>query len=360
MKKLVSLSIIIITLFLCLASCRSEKYPPVKSTEEEARVVMTLSLDGEKYEVKYELYRALFLSHKSAVDGGDNSVWSSSKKDEYISKINEIITSKASEIFSAFHLAQKLGIDAYSKDVDEQIKEYIGISVDNGYGGDYDAYLASLKEQGLNYSAQELLIRYSIMLSGIDEYYKGSEDEALGYIPGEYEYSEEDVRDYYFGNNSARVFHAYMQDGILVDTAGKMEEIREGLASAESDIDAALYIINNTSVTPTDLIRDKEPSGIMVGRHTFGSGYEPYTEAAFALGTGEVSEVIKTDGDGFFYVIYKLEKTEEHFTACYDDISLSYLENLIGEQLYNIALSLTSSVTFTDSYSKIVHKDISI
>ena len=145
MKRIISAVLLVVVLSLMLVSCN--KYPPKKSTREERRVVMTLSLDGEKYEVKYELYRALFLNYKNQVDSGNHSVWASEQKNEYIDRINAIIARKAAEIYSVFHLAGKLGIDPYSKDVNEQIEEYVRISVEGneadvmGFGGDYDAYL---------------------------------------------------------------------------------------------------------------------------------------------------------------------------------------------------------------------------
>ena len=51
MKKLLSLLIIIATL-LSLFGC-GKKYPEVKSTAEEDRVVITLEADDKKYEIKY-------------------------------------------------------------------------------------------------------------------------------------------------------------------------------------------------------------------------------------------------------------------------------------------------------------------
>lgn len=364
MKKFL-LSLVILAMLITAVGCRKEKYPPVKSSDEEAEVIMTLSLDGEEYEVKYELYRALFLSNRRSVDGGDESVWSGSEKDAYIACINEIIEKKASDIYAVLHLAEKLNIDPYSREVEEQIDEYIRISVEGndadviGFGGDYDAYLASLAEQGLNYSVQELLIRYSILLERINEYYKGIEDEALGAIAGEYEYSEEDVRAYYFGDGCARLLHAYIQDGVSPDTYAKMGRIREGMLAADGELAVALCIINNTSVTPTDLIKDRQLTGIIVGKNTLSEDYTDYTDAAFSLLPREISEIITVnDGVKGYYIIYKLDKTEEHLERCYGDIVSSYLDDLIGGELLSIADDLVNSAEYENSYSKINHGEI--
>ena len=75
MKKIIAflLSLIILA---GLTACSGGGYEPVPSTDEEARVVMTLECDGKSYDVKYELYRALFLSHRDELDGGDRELWS--------------------------------------------------------------------------------------------------------------------------------------------------------------------------------------------------------------------------------------------------------------------------------------------
>ena len=365
MKKIISALLLIVMLSCALVSCN--KYPAKKSTRQERQVVMTLTLEGEKYEVKYELYRALFLNFKNEIDGGDQSVWTSASKDEYISRINKIIADKASEIYSVFHLAGKIGIDPYSKEVENQIQEYIRVSVEGneadiiGFGGDYNAYLNALKENNLNYSLQVLLYRYDITMTLINEYYKGYDDRALGHIPGDFTYTAEDVRNYYFSDSSARVLHAYLDEGYGANSRERIEFVRNGMLGKTNEKDVALYIINNTAVTATDLIINKKVSGVMVGNHTLGDVYSAYKDIAFALEVGEVSDVFEiNDGVTTYYVLYKLPKTEEHFSDCYDDIASSYLDNKISELLKSVADGLASSVQYTKKYSKINHSEISM
>ena len=61
MKKLIAL-LLILAAILTLSSCKKNFYEPVESTELEATTVMTLKYGGRTYEVKYELYRAFFLT----------------------------------------------------------------------------------------------------------------------------------------------------------------------------------------------------------------------------------------------------------------------------------------------------------
>lgn len=364
MKRLISLVLILVSAVGVLVGCNSSKYPARKSTKEESRVVMTLSLDGKRYEVKYELYRALFLANKSKIDGGDDTVWSSDNKNEYIDKINEKIIAEAADIYSALHLADKLGLDVYSKDADKEIDEYIALSVEGngadiiGYGGDYDAYLSDLAKRGINYSVQNLIFRYSLALNKINEYYLGYEDEALGEIDGEYSFDEEDVRNFYFGDDSVRVLQAYVQADVVTDAEERITSIRDAISTL-SPKEAALYIINHTSVVASDLIVNKEVSGIVFGSSTLGHAYADYSEAAFALSAGEVSEVIEiNDGTRGYYVLYGLDKDEAHFTACYEYIKGAYLDNLIGSELEKISDSLAGSADKSSAYADIIHKEI--
>ena len=373
-KKIVSAILVIITLTTTMVGCN--KYPAKRSTFKERRVVMTLSLDGEEYKIRYELYRALFLNYKSLVDGGDDSVWSSDNSDEYVDKINEVIIGKASEIYSVFHLAEKIGIDPYSKDIKKQIQEYIRISVEGngadviGYGGDYDAYLDSLKQNNMNYAVQELMFRYEITLNLINEYFKGYEDKSLGHIAGEYDYSKEDVKNYYYSDGCVRVLHAYVDELYGASAKDRMEQIRAGMLKCSSELDIALYIINNTTVTAEDLIYTtadadgkvvRKANGVILGENTLGADYALYKDTAFQLEVGQTSDVFAiNDGITTYYVLYKLEKTDEYFEDCYYDIASAYLDNIISEKLMEIADDLAESAEYTKKYSKIDHTDISM
>ena len=205
------------------------------------------------------------------------------------------------------------------------------------------------------------MLRYSILLEKIDEYYKGRNDDALGYVNSKYNLSEDELRSYYFSDDCVRVIHAYMQEGVGGDTRAKMEEIRRGISSADSDINAALYIINHTLVTPTDLIVNKKVSGITVGKYSIDETYEAYRASAFSLSPGETGDIVEiNDGTKGYYVIHALEKSEEHYNMCNEEIKLSFFDNLISKRLTEIAGELTSNHAFEKNYQDINHGDISI
>ena len=219
MKKITAL-ILILSLAFILISCGENEYPPVESSALESRVVMTIDFEGKKYEVKYELYRALFLNKRETIDGGDLSVWSGENKAEYIEKIDTLIKKDAADIYSVLHIADRIGIDVYSDEFDDIVSEYIELSVEGGnYGnqsiegfeGNYDSYLESLKEMNLNYAVQDLLLRYSIASEKVFEYYAGYESEFIEeLVQGELEYTIDDVKAFYNSDESVRVIRAHL------------------------------------------------------------------------------------------------------------------------------------------------------
>ena len=365
MKRIFALVLVLATL-LTLAGCGS-KYKAVKSTKEEARVVMSFSLDGEEYEVKYELYRALFLGYKGQVDGGDSSVWSGDDADKYVKEINELIVGRAAEIYSVIALAEELGFKPYSGDFDDEIEARIEMSVDGGgtvvgFGGDYDAYLASLKEMNLNYSVQTLMLRYSICLEMINEYYLGVEDAALGHLDGDFAFTKEDVKSYYMSDECVRIFHAFVGKNKMSDSEERINTLRSDILAAENDTDIALLIINRTTAVTSDLLNGRKVTGIVLGQDTISDGiYAAYRDTAFSLEVGEVSEVIEIGGaEPGYYVIYVLEKSTEHFDSCYETVKNSYLDNVIGKKLDEISEKLMSSVEYSDDFNTIEHKSISM
>ena len=70
MKKIISLILALTLATFAFASC-SGYYEPVASTDKEKTTVLKLTFGEEIYEIKYEFYRALFLTLKNDVDLGD-------------------------------------------------------------------------------------------------------------------------------------------------------------------------------------------------------------------------------------------------------------------------------------------------
>lgn len=376
MKKIIAILLVLTSLF-ALASCKKDKeYPPVESSEEEARVVMTLSIDGKNYDVKYELYRAFFLTYKSEVDGKDESVWTGDKKDEYVAKIDAIILDRIAEIYAAFAICDRIGFDIYSKDVEKKIKENIRISVEGGsYGNSaiegfesYDDYLASLKAINLNYSVQTLLFRYAIAVDAIDTYYIGtasSDDVDINLTVGKIEYTKEDVKEFYDSDECVRVLRASFQKHISYTPLEKAENLKSALENAAASKDTleemeeavVTAIMGNGLYSNAAEIRE----GYVIGKYNLErSYYGDMTDAAFALEIGEVSAPVEvvTDVEDAYYVLYRSYKSNEHFEENYDSIKYIYLMNCVGEISHGVAEELKSSASYTDYLKNINHSEI--
>lgn len=376
MKKIIAFILILATA-LSITAC-SGKYEPVESTSEESRVVMTMTVNGKQYDVKYELYRAFFLTYKNQVDGGDATVWSGENKAEYVEKIDAMIIDRIVEIYSAFALCDKIGFDLYSKDVEKKIKENVKISVEGGsYGSStlegydsYEDYLAALKSMNLNYSVQTLLMRYAIAIDAIDTYYIGtasSDDVDVNLSLGAIEYTEDDVREFYFSDDCVRVLRASFRKEISYTPLERAEKLRDSFITAaaskdsleEKETEVFNAIIRSGLYSNTAEIKN----GYVIGRYNLErSYYGAMTDAAFSLEECEVSDPIEvvSDVENSYYVLYRTYKSEEHFKANYNSIKYIYLMNYVGEISHGVAQELKNNVTYTDVLKNIDHSAISM
>ena len=365
MKKLI-LIIMTLALSLCLFACGDddEVFEPVASTAEESKVVLKFDVGGETYEVKYELYKALFVGNRALVDGGDTSVWSGPDAEEKIAEINEIIKDRSAEIYSVLHLAEKLGIDPYSSEADSKLHEHIKLYVHGGESADgtkvigygsYEKYLRSLAELGMNYSVGELMFRYTWALEKVSV--------KLG---GAISVTEEELLAYYNGEDCARILSAYFQLGTKTET--RVEEIRDDIhyaALAGNMGSVCSLIIQHTTAVSSEIIdANKNPVGKPIGFYELDDYYfEEYTAAAFSLQNGQVSRVIKVTntGDSYvdgYYVVVVLEKTAAYFADHKGEIRTSYVNNMIGQRLYTAKSDLTSGASWTAAADQINHSEL--
>ena len=373
MKKLIAILILLATC-LGLAGCK-KVYEPVESTQEEATTVMTLTYGKKSYEVKYELYRALFLTYRKEIDGGDASVWSGENKDEYIEKIQEVILGRVVDIYSTFALAEELGINPYSTEVEKQINDFINMSVDGGdYGGvsypgyeSYEAYLAALKAMYLNYSVQELLFRYAVVSDLVDEYYMGSltEDQIAagvsGNPDGKLDYTKEDVLAFYNGEGCVRVLRTFISDDMDTNPEARAIRVRGEIVKAAAGGEYAVRyeMINQGSTTAAPELE----AGYIIGEYNLSKFYyAEMVEAAFDLEVGDVSEIISIhDGDRqLYYILYRAEKSSEHFEENYSSIAYIYLRNEIGKMYADCAAKMIESAEYTDFLTGLDHSRISM
>ena len=368
MKK--TLLLILATLMLSAtllftASCAdSDPYPPVESTESEAQVLYTLTYGGKSYEVRYELYRALFLTYKPIVDGGDTEVWKDDRAAAATETVNKMILDRVSELYSVFAACEDIGVDLYSADVDSEVRELVRQSVEGGTHngqaiegyGSYEKYLAALKELNLNYSVQDLLYRYSIGIEKLEDHYIGSVkgDAGVEVVPGAIEYTVDDVKAFYNSDACVRVLRTYIQTAVTNDPEGRIQRVREAIVAAAEDGEEAVAI---AMIANGSLIAESEVfNGYVIAKNNLdGAYFDKMTDAAFALGIGEVSQpILIHDGrEEAYYLLYRAEKSNEHFEECYESIAYVYLKDKVGEIEKNISNELKESINATSAMDNI-------
>ena len=354
MKKILS-TLLLISLIASLISCGNKaKYPPIESTEEESRIVATMQIEDKKYDIKYELYRALFISYADMYDGGDASFWKSDEASDAKLEINERILSYAADIYSVLHLADKLGLDPYSKEKDNLIDKHITAGVEgsdedaiDGFGGDYEAYLEWLSSLGLNYSAHVLILRYAIAYDDIVTYYSGtvdSENPTVNMQNGALQYTENDVLDFYNSDECVRVSVIELNSAYVSRSVA--EERRDKIASFAATEDALNYAVSLTSGVASDII-----DGVVIGSMSLDSAfYGGVTEAAFGLEINETSEVIDvfTDLTEEYWILYRQEKSAEFYESYKYDIENVYKAQKINEILFSVKDTLLKSIENID------------
>lgn len=360
MRKITAL-LLVITMIFTLVGCMGTFYQPVESTALEATTVMSFTIDGTRYDMKYELYRLFFLNYKSTVDGGDESVWVGEGREKYIARIEEIIVDRALDIYSVLALARRAGIDPYSADVGKRINEFINTSVEEFPS--YEDYLEHLKAINLNYSTQELLFRYFAVLELLEAHYIGasSSEEMTDdfFEPGAFKYTEADVRDFYNSEEyCARILRMTFDDGAFGNTAERAEELRAEMASAKGEFAIASIIGNNSRTDGHEIER-----GYFLGKYNLNNNINgALVDATFALEVGEVSPVIRMhDGEKFVYhIIYRAAKSEDNFNANKTDITFVYLTDRLGEMLSDVAGDMRESTVRADFLATLDYSGISM
>ncbi len=341
MKKILSLLAALALIFGCagaLAGCKkSEKYPAVESTAEEAAVVLTFpKADGGRYEVRYELFRALYLS----LD----------REEMTEEEAKAAAAERCAEIYAVLALAEEGGFDPYSKECDEKVKEMIASSVEGGdgvagFGGDYDAYLASLKEMYLNYAAQDLLYRYSLayeeLTARISDAERLTEEERTAQSAA--------AKEFYEGSDSALVLLATLNAEYFSEK--RAGEIRDAIAKKNSPEEVRNYVLGFTATTSYDA-----NVGLLVGRHSFDRAlYGEITEAAFALAPGETSRpILIRDGlnAAQYYILYRVEKSAEYYEENGEAVLSGYRDELVGEAIAAACERLLSGMETTGLYAE--------
>lgn len=357
-NKLIACALLAVLAIVALCSCGDEKYyAPIESTEDEARTIATLTVGGESYDLRAELYDFLFTTYSSVIDGGDKTIWADADA-ETVGRMNGIIAERAADIYATLSLARALGLDPYSESMNTLVKEQIRTEVDNNYGGNYSSYITTLAGRGMNYSVSDLMIRYLLASTYIDDICNpGYSDERVAdhtYFLISQSYTREDVRSFYYSDECNRVLASYIPNYLTATEAGVTktaeqiaESVRATVLKNKYDIDTirATFAKYDSKTTSYEL-----QNGFVFGEHT--SDYSDLCDAAMSLDVGEVSDIILTY-DGRYYILFGMEKSEEHFKACYEDICSAFAANKLGELVDERKDAFLDSIEDSAFYTKI-------
>ncbi|MBO5755751.1 MAG: peptidylprolyl isomerase [Clostridia bacterium] len=332
--------------FFCLAMLMALSfvacgYRPVASTEAESTPIF--SFDG-KHEVKYELFRFIFLQKKQAESGGDDAYFEGKDKAALLAEYVKEAEREAAKVYALFSLCEKYGIDPYAEEVEEEITAQVELAIqgsESEYGyGSVKAYLKEIGEQYLNDSVYRLYLRYDIcerLLSA-----KLKKDEVITA-------KWEDVFAYYYGEETVCATWVLIPYSNL---SGYTEGMRRTLyeeAKLKSNDDfkkmAAEYAI---SQDPKEL-----STGLYFGHYEYDELYSELVETAFSLAEGETSEPFYS-GDGL-YILRRLPKDMLYLGNENNKEMLNegYMLHLFGQMLAAEEERLLTTVTYGDAFSSI-------
>ncbi len=350
LKRPLSLLLALILLSLSLSACGGEKYPMRPSSVEEQETVLTLGEDAVPFEVLHTFFTNAAFSEK---DYGDGYFDGDEGKAHFDTVMEKAITDMA-EIYALFAHCRSVGIDPYSKEIDEKVSSYVEKNMDGGeFAGynlpsfaDYDAYLEYLEKNfHMNDSVSRLLLRYAACEEALIEHYNRS-----------YSYTREDVASFFASDDCIRV-NWFRQVGYEAgkglpyeDALRLMQSAQENLrnaAGSQSKLEAVF--INSFPPSSTSEIQN----GFYIGRYTWDPAYlGELTEMAFSLLPYGVSEIFEAT-DGGLYIVYRLEKSEDDFAASYESIEALYLSEKMYEALAVKKADLLNAVTYAEGFSSL-------
>jgi hypothetical protein len=302
-KRLSLLLAMIMMLGACLTSCAVK---PIKSTEEEAKIVGKIG----KYEVRYDELRYIVLNHKldMALEFGEN-IWTE-KPDEYEA---ELIKRVNDTIVSDYYALQAMADYYYvgggaegmmnEQPILDAVQETVELAVDEA--GSKKKYKKMLADQYLT----DHLFRFYCSLEecATELFYILSQD--LGIIDG----SEEYINEYMHSGKFIRTNHIFLK-GLTEENLVLANQLHEQIAAADSDTrEFELIMLKGLHCSDYTMTTRH---GRYFARYTSDYGDE-YELAAFELGVGSLSDVIKTP-EGY-YIILRLELEEDYLKENYEE-----------------------------------------
>lgn len=326
MIKRLSLALAVLMLIgACLTSCGVQ---PIKSTEEEAKIIGKIG----KYEVRYEELRYIVLNHKvdMALEFGEN-IWTE-KAEEYeaelIKRVNDTVVSDyyaLQAMADYYYVAGGAEGMMNEEPIRDAVQETVELAVDEA--GSKNKYKKMLADQYLT----DHLFRFYCSLEecATELFYILSQD--LGIIDG----SEEHINEFIDSGKFIRTNHIFLK-GVTEENLELANTLLAQLKECDRD-KRELELIMLKGIHCSDYTMTTR-HGKYFARHT--SDYsDEYELAAFELGVGSLSDIVKTP-EGY-YIILRLELEEDYIKQNYEDFRADIMGSEFNENLAEFKKDLT-------------------
>ena len=280
---------------------------PIKSTDEEAKVVGTVA----GFDVRYEELRYITLTCREQLNaefGIEYDRLDVEGRARYEAALVSMVENKIKSNYVILSLCQKYGIAIDSKSADNYVSEQLQALVDEELGGSVKNYRDWLAENHLtdsfvrlmykvDYLEAQLLDKFIEDKIGI-EYDNKNKAQFVDYVMsgGDYVKTIHAFYPHEHPNSANTAYNAYSRAVAALDKLQAIENGEERFEQMRTEIGKAPFV-QGFSVTGSDYY------------FTYGQMSEKYESEAFALDIYGVGDLIRTD-DGY-YVIMRVPMVED-------------------------------------------------
>ena len=333
--RLAAALLTVLLLGTVLVGC-SDKIKPVESTEQQMRVIGTCG----GYKVYYEELVFVTRTYKANLEAKyGQGIWDDpATAAKYKSELEELVFENLKANYAILKGCENVLLETNDKDVDayvqEQVEKLVNTSeAEGGFGGDFDAYLDWLEENGLTDHYLRFIYRVNFLESSL--YYALVDG-------GMFEYSEKNYSEFLdyvlAGEHYARTVHVYIPNQTEADKSKNYDvakEIADALAACEGDEERySLMCQYIGSAVNKDL--QITQAGYYFTHNEMGEAYE---DAAFGLELYQASGVVEYSDS--YYVIMRLPIDELHVLMHGEELLQYYQSAQLGAYEENVKENLT-------------------